>query len=224
MSLDNTEYESSEARAIIRKEYEAFEIERSKQKEESEALKIKLNKAEQLEKYEKDYQEGIQQTLKETEELLGNKTTLRTFKKLSDIDEITTATIINGLKDDYSSDQIKDYFNNLAQERDFNKFDAERYKDKNGTVKLTKDLIRDMDKFLKSKEGQSEQKLENQYETKKEPAKEPRQVSKIDGNIHPEKVSGGGFQGNTRYSESNKGKFAKEAYRRAQEILSNSNF
>lgn len=80
MSLDNTEYESSEARAIIRKEYEAFEIERSKQKEESEALKIKLNKAEQLEKYEKDYQEGIQQTLKETEELLGNKTTLRTFK------------------------------------------------------------------------------------------------------------------------------------------------
>lgn len=182
MSTDNISQENSEALSLVEKVVEQFEAKKAKERAEAEALQNKLNKADKLEEQERHYKETSEKLLKESEELLGGKNIIRTFKNNSGIDELTIASLINGLKGDYTGDQMKEYFNQL----DPNKYDVDKYQDSSGFIKFTKDLTRDIDKFLLSKQADQTQESETKQNEKKI-------GSKIDNNAQPEKVSTGNF-------------------------------
>ena len=77
MNTDNTNYDNneinSEAVSLVEKVVMQFEAKRAKEKADAEALQSKLKKAETLEQYEQNYQSGVENTLKESEEFLGSK-------------------------------------------------------------------------------------------------------------------------------------------------------
>lgn len=185
MNTDNTNYDNneinSEAVSLVEKVVMQFEAKRAKEKADAEALQSKLKKAETLEQYEQNYQSGVENTLKESEEFLGSKNALRTLSKLSDFDEVGMANVINSLKGKFSADQINNYVNNLAKQNDFNKYHKDKYQGPNGLMKLAMDMAENIKNSTQVAETNEQEEVEQQTQN----------VPKIKSNIHPEKVSSG---------------------------------
>jgi hypothetical protein len=186
MNADNTnsndnEVINSEAVSLVEKVIMQFEVKKAKEKADAEILQSKLKKAETLEQYEQNYQSGVENTLKESEEFLGSKNALRTLSKLSDFDEVGMANVINSFKGKFPADQINDYVKNLAKQNDFNKYHKDKYQGANGLMKLAIDMAED----IKNSTGAAE------INEPKEIEQQTQSVPKIKSNIQPEKVSSG---------------------------------
>lgn len=181
MNTENTtqdSYQPNEASSLIRQEIERL----AKEKAEADALQMKLRKAAEVDQHEENMKEQSKKILQESEEFLGSKSSIRKLSKLSDFDEVTVAALTNVLKGKYTAEQINDY---VSKQNDFNKFHKDNYSGNGGLTKFAMDISDDMKGFVSQTEKTTESEVEQEQPRKN--------VSKIDSNIHPEKVSNGNF-------------------------------
>lgn len=169
--------------------------EQEKQMKEAEIQKQKNERAEQMDKIEQEIKQLNQQTISEAESIVGNKTSLNNFCQSSQLDEITVASAITALKDDYDPEKIKQYLAQIKPEE----FKSSKYNNTHGVAKLAADMTKGLEKFLKNDAEQ-----ENN---------EKKTLSKIDENLQPERIA------YSQESINNRRNTIKEASRKHSEVV-----
>lgn len=200
--------ESSEAYQIVREMVKKIDAE----KQESEALKKKIEKANIVEENDRLAVQESQNEINQIKETLGNITGLNRFCNNTRIDQSIVAKNLNALTDDYSPEVIKEfveYLEDNSKEYFIDNFDGNR-----GREKFTRKMTKDIEKFIRDKE-----KVEEMQAPKEVPVKKTQ--NKIERSNQPSELSDSKESVSYDNLSYNSGRSRREIYRQQFEFSRN---
>lgn len=212
MDNENNNYDQLAGEKFIKEEFKRMFSETASEEQQYKSIEETKQKAEELAKLQKNFQEQNAQILNTASEVVGDGN-LRTFNKMFDIDPLLVSRAINAIKDDYSKEDIQEYFDHLNKEKDFKRFDQSKYNNALGNEKLTKDIDKDIEKYFKKKNEESEKQKALEVETQKaqEQSKENTQIleeednePKFRKNLQPESMNSDDYGIGDPFNEDNR--------------------
>jgi len=219
MTLENDEL-GEYGRNLLREEVLKITKElHSKESEVKQSENIKKN-AEEYEKLQNAFHEKNKELLSNTENLIGTGN-LKVFSKSFDVDPIVASRAIVTLSEDFDKEDIQEYFVKLKQNKEYDKFDGSKYMNENGDAKLSKDLYKDLYKYVSEKKANEQKMTEEKSDSRLDSEEKEDKPAKFNSNVQPEAMNSRGVQtGKIRnLTERNRASFYSQCRNIANDIL-----